>query len=232
MTLPTLIFDMDGVLVDSEALANDVFAEHLRRYGADITGPQATELFRGRSLDDCLALAVEAHGLSLPADFLDVMQAETFERLRADLQPVRHVEWALEQLGDIDRCLASSSQPDKIDLSLEVTGLDRFFPPERRYSAAMVERGKPHPDLFLLAADKVGRRPKDCIVIEDSAAGVTAAVRARMTAIGYCERGHNMDTLVNSGAITFSDMRSLPAMVAGVWRNVLLFRGELPHQQG
>ncbi|MFT4974266.1 MAG: HAD superfamily hydrolase (TIGR01509 family) [Myxococcota bacterium] len=224
MTQPTLIFDMDGVLVDSEVIANAVFAEHLRRHGAPITDEAATELFRGRRLDDCFALVDEHYKISLPSDFLAVMQAETFERLRAELKPVRHVEWALETLRPLQSCLASSSEPDKITLSLEVTGLDRFFPPERRFSGAQVPRGKPHPDLFLLAADTLEVAPRDCLVIEDSPAGVAAARRARMTPLGYAERGHNMDALVEQGGITFSDMRSLPAMINGVWTNLQRYR--------
>lgn len=225
MRQPTLIFDMDGVLVDSEVLANTVFAEHLGRLGVSISGPEATELFRGRSLTDCYALVSERYGVAVPDGFEEALQAETFARLRAELKPVAHIAWALESLAHVRSCLASSSQPDKIDLSLSVTGLDRFFPPERRFSAAQVARGKPHPDLFLFAAEQVGAEPGDCMVIEDSPAGVTAARRARMAALGYAERGHNTDLLVQQGAVVFSDMRSLPAMVQGVWKNLHLLQG-------
>lgn len=217
---PTLIFDMDGVLVDSEAIANTVFAEHLNRFGVQMTPEQATEMFRGRRLDDCLQLVKSYHGVDLPDDFLDTLQSETFARFRTDLQPIPHVEAALAALS-YPRCLASSSAPDKIELSLSVTGLDRFFSAAHRFSASQVEWGKPDPALFQFAAAQMGALARHCIVIEDSVAGVQAAQRAKMAVLGFAPGGHNQDALVQAGAIVFSDMRSLVAMVQGVWTNIM-----------
>ena len=227
MDAPLLIFDMDGVLVDSEDLATAVLGAHLRRHGVSVTDAEATARFRGRRLEDCFALVTAQYGVTLPPDFRDTLQAETYAVLRAQLQPVAHVAWALETLQALPCCLASSSEPEKIQLSLEVTGLDRFFPPERRFSGSQVARGKPAPDLFRFAAAQCGVPAHDCLVIEDSPPGVQAGIRAGMFVLGYAARGHSdQDALVLEGAITFSDMRSLPAMVQGVWNNLVRARSQ------
>ncbi|MEL6344689.1 MAG: HAD family phosphatase [Myxococcota bacterium] len=224
MATPTLIFDMDGVLVDSEPIANTVFADHLGRFGVSMTVDEVIAQFRGLRLDDCVAWVQTTYDITLPADFIETLQVETFQRLEAALQPIPNVESALSQLS-YPMCLASSSAPDKIALSLRVTGLGRYFPPERRFSGTQVPRGKPDPALFRLAASTVGADPRDCLVIEDSVAGVQAARRAGMAALGYAPNNHNQEGLVKAGAIVYSDMCSLPAMIAGVWANVLFARG-------
>ncbi|MEL6346522.1 MAG: HAD family phosphatase [Myxococcota bacterium] len=222
---PTLIFGLGGVLVDSQMIANTVFSEHLARIGVPMTPEQATERFRGRRLDDCVQLVKSYHGVDLSDDFLDALQSETLARLRTDLQPIPHIEGALTSLPN-RRCLASSSSPAQIDLSLTVTGLDRFFPAEQRFSADQVEWGKPDPALFRLAATQMGVRDTNCIVIEDSSAGARAARQAGMPVLGFAPGGHNQDPLVAAGAIVFSDMRSLPTMVQAVWANVVAVKGD------
>ena len=218
MNADLLIFDMDGVLVDSELLANTVFAAHLRPYGLHWSPEETMANLSGLSLPDCMVRLRERHGVTLPPDFIDTLQAETFQRLRVSLLPIPHVRAALTALPQ-PRCLASSSEPAKIELSLSVTDLGGFFAPEHRFSAHMVPRGKPHPDLFLHAAARCGADPGRCIVIEDSPYGARAAAAAGMRALGFAlGRKDGGQALTEAGAIVFSDMRSLPAMVASVSR--------------
>ena len=216
MAADLLIFDMDGVLVDSELLANTVFAAHLRPYGLSWSPEETMAKLSGLALPDCVARLEAVHGVVVAPDFIETMQAETFVRLRADLRPIDHVHVALSALPQ-PRCLASSSEPAKIDLSLYVTGLESFFPPSRRFSATMVPRGKPHPDLFLHAAAQCGVAPGRCIVIEDSPYGAAAATAAGMRVLGFARgRSDGGEALTRAGAVVYTDMRSLPAMVASV----------------
>jgi len=226
MQLPLMIFDMDGVLVDSEMLANTVFSEKLAVHGVPLSPEAAASAFRGRTLADCVAWVAATHGVTLPDDFIADLQVETFARFRTDLQPISYVKDVLAQLRT-PYCLASSSRFDKITLSLAVTGLDEFFPEAHRFSAEQVERGKPAPDLFLFAAAKMNYEPKNWLVVEDSPAGVTAARRAGMVPMGFAPARSGMqDPLVKAGGIVFSDMRSLLAMIDGIWANILFARGQ------
>lgn len=210
-----LIFDMDGVLVNSEAIISAVLADHLGQLGVQITAAQS-ELTRGLRLHDRLQLVQANHNLDLPDDFIGTLQAATRARLRTDLQPIPHIESALASISH-PRCLVSSSAPDQIGLSLSVTGLDALFPEEHRFSASQVEWGKPDPALFRFAADQVGVHAKDCMVIANSIAGVRAGKQARMPVLAFAPGGQGRDAMASAGALVFSDMRSLAAMVQAVW---------------
>ncbi|MEM6683222.1 MAG: HAD family phosphatase [Pseudomonadota bacterium] len=181
-----IIFDCDGVLVDSEPIANAVFAQHLTAIGLPTTPAQAIERFKGRSLKSALEMVAQDLGRPVPATFLDEMQAQTYRQFRTQLNAVDGAEdlvkWAQGQ--GFRTCIASSGDYEKMDVTLGLTGLKRYFE-GRIFSSLEVKRGKPAPDLFLYAAQKMGVLPAKCTVIEDSQAGVDAALAAGMRVFAY-----------------------------------------------
>jgi HAD superfamily hydrolase (TIGR01509 family) len=179
-----IVFDCDGVLVDSEVLAIEIEAELLNAAGLSITPDEIAERYIGLSYGDMVAGLEQQFGRPVPDGLSEAMQQRTLDLFPARLTATRGMVEFIEGL-ERDRCVASSSNPDRIELSLELTGLSGFFKPEHVFSATMVERGKPAPDLFLLAADRLGVTPADCLVIEDSPHGVQAAVAAGMPVVGY-----------------------------------------------
>lgn len=216
MPFDLIIFDCDGVLVDSEVISCRVHAQVLTRHGYPITAEQVFARFLGRS---ALAASreVEAElGRALPDDFDTQLKAALFEEFAVSLQAVPHVAEALAAIAT-PVCVASSGTPDKIRTSLTHTGLLPHLAPHI-FSATQVAHGKPAPDLFLFAAAQMGATPSYCLVIEDSVPGVTAARAAGMTAFGFsggshCRAGHP-ETLIAAGARTgFDDMRQLPEMI-------------------
>ena len=218
MTL--LVFDCDGVLVDSEPIANEILAETLTALGRPMTAAESMRDLVGRRLADILAETAAMTGRPVPPDAGEDMNARLFARFRRDLRAMDGVAEAIAQMPE-PRCVASSSQPERIDLALETTGLLPLFP--RRFSAVEVARGKPAPDLFLHAARQMGFAPEDCIVIEDSLAGVEAGVAAGMPTIGFAGGGHAGPDLAarleRAGArLAITGMRDLPAAVATLQR--------------
>ncbi len=214
MTL--LIFDCDGVLVDSEIIALDGLARLLTALGRPSDLAECRRLFMGKSLKDVLAEIETMIGGPLPEDRGRQANEELLDRLRRELRPVEGVAEAIAQLV-YARCVASSSQPERIKLSLDVTSLAPLFG-EHVFSAAQVEHGKPAPDLFLHAAAACGFAPAQCIVIEDSPAGIMAARRANMEVIGFVGASHAdaalAHALVSAGAGTvITRMTDLPAAV-------------------
>ena len=214
-----LIFDCDGVLVDSETLSSQVLADFLTELGYPLTAAESVARFTGMSISGVgLAIAAEGHGL--PADFVDEVNRRADAVFDRDLKAVTGVAAVLAQLSG-PRCVASSGRPARIARSLRSTGLDRFFAPEVLFSAAMVARGKPAPDLFLHAAAAMGAAPADCVVVEDSMLGVQAARAAGMPVLGYAGAGHcgpdHADRLRALGAAAvFDDMARLPDLLATV----------------
>ncbi len=212
-----VIFDCDGVLVDSEVISCRAHAEVLSRHGYPITDEQVFQRFLGRSTRQA-NLEIEAElGRSLPDEFHVQLQDTLFRWFEADLAAVPYIEEALDLIAQ-PVCVASSGAPQRMRVSLGRTGLyDRFAP--HIFSASQVDRGKPAPDLFLFAAAQMKTPPRRCVVIEDSLAGVTGAVAAGMTVLGFhggshCRPGY-AETLRAAGAhMTFDDMRQLPALIA------------------
>lgn len=184
-----LIFDFDGVIADSEAIANTVLAETVSDLGHPTTLDQALARYSSKRWADVLIEIEAAIGRPLPADFLASFNRVTLDRFRTDLQEVSGATAFIRKFADIPRCIASSSSIDRLELCLSVLGLEAEFA-GRVFSADMVARGKPHPDIFLLAAEKLGVQPAQCLVIEDSASGIKGAVAAGMTAIGLCAASH------------------------------------------
>ena len=211
-----VIFDCDGVLVDSEVISCRAHAQTLTRHGYPITSDQVFERFLGRSTRQA-NLEVEADlGRSLPDDFHVQLQDELFRDFEADLQALPHINEALDAIAQ-PVCVASSGSHQRMRVSLGRTGLyDRLAP--HIFSASQVTNGKPAPDLFLFAAEQMKTDPARCIVIEDSVSGVTAALAAKMSVLGFCGGSHcrpgHADKLRAAGAVTiFDDMRQLPALI-------------------
>jgi len=176
-----LIFDFDGVIADSEAIANTVLAETVTGLGHATTLDQALARYMGRRWTEVVAEIEAAIGKPVPSNFSDQLKFATLERFRTDLKEVSGATAFIRRFSHIPRCIASSSSIDRLQLCLSVLGLEAEFG-DHVYSADMVARGKPHPDIFLYAASKLGVNPNECLVIEDSAGGIRAAVAAGMTA--------------------------------------------------
>ncbi len=179
-----IIFDCDGVLVDSEALVIEVEAELLTEVGFPLTTDDIADRYVGLSYPDMMAKLTADFGRAVPDGLSETIQQAALDAFPGRLTATRGMSTFLESLA-LPRCVASSSVPDRIALSLQLTELDRYFDPNHVFSSQMVERGKPAPDLFLLAADRLGFQPSDCLVIEDSPHGVEAAVAAGMGVVGY-----------------------------------------------
>ena len=223
-----IIFDCDGVLVDSEVISCRAHAETLTRHGYPITSDQVFDRFLGHSMRKA-TLEIEAElGRRLPDDFHTQVYAEIFRLFAASLQATPHIDGALAAIM-LPVCVASSGPPEKISTSLNHVGLyDRFAP--HIFSAVQVSNGKPAPDLFLFAAKQMQTSPARCLVIEDSVAGVTAGCAAGMTVLGFhggshC-RANTADTLRAAGAaVTFDDMRQLPDLIAQIGQKPDLIAG-------
>jgi HAD superfamily hydrolase (TIGR01509 family) len=205
-----IIFDCDGVLVDSEAIQNRVFYQILDGIGWDLSYEKTLEAFIGRSMADCLKICEQRLGHSLPADFEARLQEQTFAAFARELQIMPGVEEALERI-DAPICVASSGSLAKMRKTLGLAGLLTRFE-GRMFSATQVARGKPHPDLFLYAAHEMHAAPAACAVIEDSVAGVQAGMSAGMTVFGYAPAGQGAE-LAAAGAKAFGDMRELPDLL-------------------
>ena len=214
-----VIFDCNGVLVDGESISNAVAAEEFTRAGFPMSPQVIGRFFTGRRAIDMLADVEAATRRKLPAGFRDRLAAATLQRIRDELRPTPHAAHALTWLRG-PKCVASSATIERIRLSLETAGLVRFFA-TNLFSANDVPRGKPAPDLFLRAAAQMGIDPRDCIVVEDSAVGVAAAVAAGMTAIGFVGGSHVYprppEELTAAGARTvIADMRALKSTVVAL----------------
>ncbi len=192
-----VIFDCDGVLVDSEVLVVQVEAELLTAAGFALSPDQLIERYVGLSYGLMMERLTQDFGRPVPPELQARIETAALARLRTDLRPVAGMPDLLRSL-DAEarpRCVASSSDPERIRLSLAVTGLDRWFDDDHVFSTRMVERPKPAPDVFLLAAERLGAEPGQCVVIEDSPSGVAAARAAEMRVIGLTAGGHCRDGL-------------------------------------
>jgi len=214
MTL--LIFDCDGVLVDSEVLAHATLIEMMASLGRPMTMDEAVAEFAGGSLADTIATAGRLLGRPLPPDVGEHFGQLLLERFRRELKPMPGVRDAILALP-WRRCVASSSTPERLRLSLEVTGLAPLFG-KHVFSAVQVANGKPAPDLYLLAASTLGEPPGRCIVIEDTTRGVSAGRAAGARVVGFAGAAHATpalaDDLRQAGAeVVIRAMSELPAVV-------------------
>ena len=212
--LELVIFDCDGVLVDSEHVAVKVDVEVFAALGLTLTEKEVIERFVGRS-DKDIASQLEAElGRALPADWEEEYTPLYREAFASQLQPVDGVIEALDEIT-IPCCVASSGTHEKLRYTLGLTGLYERFA-GRIFSVTEVARGKPAPDLFLHAARQIGVDPRRCAVVEDSRWGVEAARAARMRAFGYAGGLTPAERLAGPGTTVFENMRELPRLLGSV----------------
>ncbi|WP_063685824.1 HAD family hydrolase [Bradyrhizobium stylosanthis] len=219
MPIDLIIFDCDGVLVDSEVISCRAHANALTRHGYPITSEQVSRRFLGRSTKQA-NLEIETElGRTLPEAYHGDLQDELFRSFEADLEAIRGIHDVLDVVTQAV-CVASSGSHQRMQVSLGSTGLHERLAPNI-FSSSQVKNGKPAPDLFLFAANQMGVPPERCVVIEDSLAGIAGARAAGMTVFGFCGGSHcgdgHAETLRQAGAnLTFADMHQLPELVRRV----------------
>lgn len=208
-----VIFDCDGVLVDSEGIAQEVLAAMLARHGVVLTLAQVHERFFGKTVQQCIGIAERLAGKPIPDAFIAAWREDLYREFRE--RPVRAVPGVADVLADIDvpMCVASNGPLEKMRATLGVTGLLPAFQ-GRLFSPDSGLPGKPQPDLFLAAAASVGVEPARCAVIEDSAGGARGARTAGMQVFGFTGLPHiDAAALEAAGAVIFSDMQALPGLL-------------------
>lgn len=212
-----VVFDCDGVLVDSELISARCVAEAFGQAGYPIDEASVLERFMGVSNPAMCEVVENEMGRPLPPNFIENLRRRILDVSAVELYPIKGVHEAVDHLG-VPYCVASSSHPDRVRRSLEIAELiDRLG--QYIFSATMVERGKPAPDIFLFAAEKMGARPHRCVVIEDSEAGVRAGKAAGMTVLGFTGGSH-VTTAVHGPKLTaagadlvFDAMIELPELL-------------------
>lgn len=205
-----VIFDCDGVLVDSEGLGNRILVEAVRELGLSLSLAEALALFRGCKMADCVATISGRLGRPLPDDFVSTLRARTAEAFRGELQASPGIHDALNRIH-APVCIASSGPREKITLALSVTGLLPRFE-GRIFSSYEVGSWKPAPDVFLHAAATLGAVPSCCAVVEDSALGVRAGIAAGMRVFAYTADSDRTE-LESLGATAFGHMDELPSLL-------------------
>lgn len=219
MDLKLVIFDCDGVLVDSEMIASRELALYLTDLGRPTQAAECRQLFTGMSIQSVADKVRTAWGVSVPDDFIERLRARDRIAFERELKAVAHVEDVLTHLrkANIAFCVASSGTPEKIRHSLELTGLLSWFD-DHVFSATQVAHGKPAPDLFTFAAARMDVPAGHCLVIEDAAPGVQGGVAAGMDVFGFIGASHctphSGEALLTSGAKRiFERMADLPALL-------------------
>jgi HAD superfamily hydrolase (TIGR01509 family) len=206
-----VIFDCDGVLVDSELITNRIFAQMLNELGLHVTLNEMFDKFVGNSMSHCLELIAGMLGRAPPDTFVDEYDSRTREALKAELRATPGIAEALDAIR-LPYCVASSGNHQKMRTTLGITGLWPRFE-GRVFSVTEVARGKPAPDVFLSAAERFGVAPAACVVVEDTPVGVLAGVAAGMRVFGYaaCTPRQRLE---DAGAhVVFDDMRFLPSLL-------------------
>ena len=207
------IFDCDGVLVDSDRISLRIQAERIRALGLPLSDEDCVREFLGIGMPATLRRIEEWLGRPLPDGWEAELEAEVEAAFRRELRPVPGIVAALDQIT-LATCVASSGSHEKMTLTLGLTGLYERFA-GRIFSAEDVASGKPAPDLFLHAAERMGWDPAATAVVEDSPVGIEAAVAAGMTALGYA-RETDAEALGSAGAAAvFADMAELPSLLSG-----------------
>lgn len=223
MSVDLVIFDCDGVLVDSEPISIAVLRDVIAAAGHDLDEATAYRLFLGRSMTSISETLVEQCGVRFDDTHLSSIRQLLFARFAEELQPIPGIRETLATLPH-RRCVASSSKPERIRFSLQATGLLDLLEPNI-YSATMVRRGKPAPDLFLHAAREMAAEPSGCIVIEDSPAGIEAAKAAGMRVLAFAGGSHAVPGALREAFdalkpdAVFDDMQLLPSIIAELGRS-------------
>lgn len=207
-----VIFDCDGVLVDSEELAMEVWVEMAAEYGYDLSFAAALAAFRGGEMAKCVAHLEALIGRSVDADFVPEFRARSAERFSLELKPIPGIHEVLDGL-DVPFCVASNGPVEKMEVSLRVAGLWEYFE-GRIVSAYRVGSFKPEPQLFLAAAELLDAPPEGCAVVEDSLPGVQAGLAANMAVFAICPPS-NAQSFRQLGARPFSQMEELLELLRG-----------------
>ncbi|MFD5590628.1 HAD family hydrolase [Streptomyces griseorubiginosus] len=209
MRYDLVIFDNDGVLVDSEPISNRYLAAYLTELGHATSYEDSIRDYMGSAMHRIHELVLERSGERLPADFDDVFHARVFAAFERELEAVPGVSGVLEKLvaDGVPYCVASSGSHARIRVGHRAAGLDRWFEDARIFSSEDVGRGKPAPDLFLYAAERMGVEPGRCAVVEDSPLGVQAANAAGMDVYGFTAM--TPATKLAGATQLFSDMGEL-----------------------
>lgn len=216
--LGLVIFDCDGVLVDSEPISLGRLTAGLNQIGVAIDVETVRARFAGTSMASIMDHIERDYGVSAPGGFVEAVKADTLRAFDGELRAMAGVAQAVAALG-VPSCVASSSDPVRLGHTLGLTGLMPLFE-GRVFSSVLVSRGKPAPDLFLYAADAMGVVPNACLVIEDSVPGVTAARAAGMRVVGFTGGGHwshdpaGNDLLAAGAFRVFREFRDLAEVVA------------------
>lgn len=208
-----VIFDNDGVLVDSEPISNRLLAGYLTELGHPTSYEDSLHDYMGAAMHRVHDLVEQRTGQRLPADFDDVFHTRVFAAFERELKPVTGVVEVLERLAaaGVPYCVASSGSHERIRVGHRTTGLERWFDAERIFSSQDVGRGKPAPDLFLYAAERMGVAPERCVVVEDSPLGVQAAVAAGMDVYGFASM--TPAEKLDGATRLFTDMRELTELL-------------------
>lgn len=214
MATELVIFDCDGVLVDTEPASNRILAAAVSEAGLAMDVEQVSEAFEGMLLADIVIEVERRLGRRLPEGWLAAFEERRVAEFRKGVKPIPGVADALIQIGaaGIPVCVGSQARREKTELTLDLSGLIGHFDEAALFSSGMVERGKPHPDLFLFAARSMGCDPGGCVVVEDGVLGARAGGLARMSVLGYAPDGGG-ERLACEGARTFESMAELPALL-------------------
>ena len=205
-----VIFDCDGVLVDSEPLSNGMLVTMANALGLNLDLEYAYKHFKGNSLKNCMLQIEALLGHDLPSSFEHDFRKASFELFRSEIQPVPGIKEVLDDLS-IPFCVASSGPEHKIKLNLELTGLLDYFE-DNIFSCYRINKWKPEPDVFIWAAQTMGFVPEECIVIEDSTLGVQAARSGGFDVFGYAAHDYNNE-LGKESTNTFKDMSNLISLI-------------------
>ncbi len=203
-----IIFDLDGVLVDSELLSARAISEILAEHGVAITVAEVAARFTGLTDREIADWVARETGRPIPADFPARAERRTLELFDGALQPIPGALELLQAIA-LPVCVASNSPPERVARSLSAAGLSAHFPEGTYFSAAAVARPKPAPDVFLHAAKTMGATPGDCLVVEDSPTGVRAAAAAGMTVLGFVGAGHVADPAALGASLRAEGVREV-----------------------
>lgn len=201
-----LIFDCDGVIVESENLAINIVMEQLNKIGINVSFKETENLFIGRSLREGIQLVEDFYRINLPPHFSQNCNSETIKIFKERLKPVKNFHHTIKKIKN-DKCVASGSDPERLKISLQITDTQQYF--SELFSTALVKKGKPFPDIFLYVAHKMNYSIEDCIVIEDSKVGVKAGIAAGMNVIWY-QRNEEIDEIVFDKVLIIRDIKELP----------------------
>jgi len=206
-----VIFDCDGVLVDSERLTNQIFIDMLSDMGVNITLQEVMDNYVGIPLLDGLRILAKKHKFIPPEDFIDRFNSKCLIVFENELQAIPGIMYVIAQI-QTPFCVASNSQPEKVRTMLKITRLFDSFE-GKIFTASQVKKPKPAPDVYIYASEAFNINPPDCLVIEDTPTGVSAAKAAGMTVYGYSAHS-SAKRLLDAGAHTvFDDMKDLPLMI-------------------